>query len=85
MVTKRKKRKKKQAGGKEKHLVRPYIQVEQKPLTVNEASDYLRISSKTLTGLLMRGEIPARRIGRQWRIFKPALDRWLAGGTSKGT
>lgn len=56
-----------------------YTQPEQKPLTVNEAAAYLRVSSKTLTTLLTKGEIPARRVGRQWRILKPALDRWLEG------
>jgi len=65
--------------------VHRYVQLEEKPLTVNEAAYYLRISSKTLTGLLTKGEIPARRVGRQWRILKPALDRWLAGETPKGT
>ena len=84
MVNKGKKEKK-VARTRRRGPVYKYIQPEQKPLTVNEAAEYLRVSSKTLAGLLMTGQIPARRVGRQWRILKHALDRWLTGEIPKET
>lgn len=84
MVNKGKKEKNKAARSRQRQPVHQYIQPEQKPLTANEAADYLRVSSKTLTGLLANGQIPARRVGRQWRILKHALDRWLTGEIPEG-
>lgn len=81
MVKKRKTEKTQVTSTRRREPVHQYTQPEQKPLTVNEAADYLRVSSKTLAGLLMTGQIPARRVGRQWRILKHALDRWLTGET----
>jgi len=45
--------------------------------TTEEAADYCRVSHTTMLELLRRGEIPARRVGRQWRILKADLDRSL--------
>ena len=39
-------------------------------LTVDEATRFFRVSKPTLLGALQRGELPAFKIGRQWRIFK---------------
>jgi excisionase family DNA binding protein len=39
-------------------------------LTVEEATRFFRVSKPTLLGALQRGELPAFKIGRQWRIFK---------------
>jgi excisionase family DNA binding protein len=43
-----------------------------------EAAAYCRVSHTTMLELLRRGEIPARRVGNQWRILKADLDRVLA-------
>ena len=48
-----------------------------------EAAEYLGLSKVTLYKFLRSGEIPARKIGRQWRISKVALQRFLAGGEEK--
>jgi len=50
--------------------------------TADEAASYCRISINTLQQLLRTGEIPARRVGRQWRILKRDLDDYLGVGPS---
>ena len=37
-------------------------------LTVQEVADYLRIDIRTVYRLAKRGDIPCRKIGRQWRF-----------------
>lgn len=41
---------------------------------LKEAAAYLGISVPTLAALLQSGEIPCRRAGQRWLIFKAALD-----------
>ena len=45
--------------------------------TADEAAAYCRVSINTMQQLLRTGEIPARRVGRQWRILKRDLDEYL--------
>ena len=46
-------------------------------MTVVEVASYLRVTKKTIYRLLRRGEIPAAKVGRQWRFDKAAIDEWL--------
>ena len=46
-------------------------------LTVSEVSGYLRIHPTTLYRLLKKGQLPAFKIGNDWRISVKAVDRWL--------
>lgn len=46
-------------------------------LTPEETAEYLRISKVTLYKLLKSGDVPAKKIGNQWRISKAGLDRIL--------
>ena len=51
-------------------------------MTIEEVSDYLRISRSTLYKLAQEGRIPRQKVGRHWRFRKEAIDRWLEqGGT----
>lgn len=50
-------------------------------LTLAEAAARLRISNHTVYKMCRNGEIPARRVGRQWRIRVSDLDDWLARQT----
>ncbi len=52
-----------------------------RPWTSDEAAAYLRISTTGVRRLFRRGEIPARRLGRGWRVLKEDLDRFLHGAT----
>lgn len=47
-------------------------------LTANEAASYLKVHPQVLEKYLRQGAVPARKVGRQWRISKFALDLWLA-------
>ena len=48
-----------------------------KLMTVDEVADYLRVTKKTIYRLLMRGKIPATKVGNQWRFAQDAIDGWL--------
>ncbi len=41
-----------------------------RPLTPEEAAEYLKVSKRTLLDLARRGQIPGRKIGNRWR-FSP--------------
>ena len=49
-------------------------------MTIDELSDYLRISRSTLYKLAREGGVPCRKVGRHWRFHKQAIDRWLERG-----
>ena len=46
-------------------------------LTTEEVLTYLKITPRTIYRLIRNGELPAVRIGRQWRFRRADLDRWL--------
>lgn len=46
-------------------------------LTVEEASEFLRVNAKTLYGAISAGEFPGRKIGRRIVIFRDSLIRWF--------
>jgi excisionase family DNA binding protein len=48
-------------------------------LTTAETLTYLRTTPRTLYRRLSKGEIPAVRMGHQWRFRKADLDQWIAG------
>jgi len=45
-------------------------------LTTSEAAEFLRLHVRTIRRMARRNDIPARRVGKQWRIPKAALIRW---------
>jgi excisionase family DNA binding protein len=46
-------------------------------LTTDEVLDYLKVTSRTIYRLIKAGDLPAVRIGRQWRFRQSDLDAWL--------
>jgi excisionase family DNA binding protein len=46
-------------------------------MTTDDVLGYLRINARTVYRLIKNGEIPAVRIGRQWRVRRCDLDSWL--------
>jgi excisionase family DNA binding protein len=56
-----------------------YEHVETRPafLTTDEVLDYLKVTSRTIYRLIKAGDLPAVRIGRQWRFRQSDLDAWL--------
>jgi excisionase family DNA binding protein len=48
-------------------------------LTLSEAAVLLRVEANELEQLASRSEVPARRIGTEWRFNRDALFAWLNG------
>ena len=46
-------------------------------LTAGEVADTLRVSTMTIYRLIRRGELPAVRVGRNYRVRAADLDRYL--------
>jgi excisionase family DNA binding protein len=46
-------------------------------MTTDEVSVYLNLHPLTVRRLARDGEIPATKIGRQWRFKRDLLDRWI--------
>jgi excisionase family DNA binding protein len=53
----------------------------QKVLTVKELADYLRVNPSTVYKLLKRQELPAFRVGSDWRFNIEEIDKWRLGRT----
>lgn len=49
-------------------------------LTVAEVADLLRVSNMTVYRLIKGGELPALRVGKNFRIREQDLDDYLAAG-----
>jgi excisionase family DNA binding protein len=47
-------------------------------LTAEEAAEYMRVPESALLAGVRHGEIPGKKIGRQWRFSRLALLDWLA-------
>lgn len=52
-------------------------------LTLEEASLLFQVSTKTFLKLLREENLPARKIGREWRFSRTALLTWMAEGLSQ--
>jgi excisionase family DNA binding protein len=46
-------------------------------LDILQAADMLGVSRRTLSGMAARGEVPARKVGREWWFPRTALIGWL--------
>lgn len=46
-------------------------------LTIDELASYIKISRTKLYGMAQRGEIPASKIGSQWRFDREEIDLWM--------
>jgi len=50
-----------------------------RPLTSDEAIEYLRISKPTFLKYIRKGKIKAVKAGKGWRILQSELNRFLKG------
>jgi len=46
-------------------------------MDIKDLSDYLRIGKSKIYALIRSRQIPASRIGRQYRFSKEVIDSWL--------
>lgn len=51
-------------------------------LTIDDAAELLRIPRSSVYKLAQEGKIPAQKVGRHWRFYRPTLIRWIAGQAS---
>jgi len=48
-------------------------------MTAREVAELLKMPVSTIYQLARRGELPASRLGRAWRLLRPRLEDLLAG------
>jgi excisionase family DNA binding protein len=48
-------------------------------LTLPEAAELLHVSTRTLQRMIRRNELPAFKVGGQWRVRESQLTRWVHG------
>jgi excisionase family DNA binding protein len=46
-------------------------------MTVRQVADFLQISTDKVYAMAQDGQIPAIKIGNQWRFKKEEMDAWL--------
>jgi excisionase family DNA binding protein len=63
------------AKGKQKEVAAP---IGDRLLTLREAADVLRLSTRTVREYVQRGEIGGRIIGGRWRFRRADLDSFFA-------
>jgi excisionase family DNA binding protein len=52
-------------------------------MTIEEVARYLSLHELTVRRLAREGEIPAFKVGRQWRVKRRILDRWIERETRR--
>jgi excisionase family DNA binding protein len=50
-------------------------------LTMDDLSEYLKISKSTLYKLAQEGSIPSQKVGKHWRFHRETIDSWLKSRT----
>lgn len=46
-------------------------------MTIPDAAEFLRVSTKTIRRWISRGDLPAAKLGLQWRIRPQDLQRFV--------
>lgn len=46
-------------------------------LTLPEAAELLHVSTRTLQRMIRRKDLPAFKVGGQWRVRESQLTRWI--------
>jgi hypothetical protein len=54
-------------------------------LTLEEVSQYLRLPIETLQRQALQGKLPGRKIEKEGRFLKVAIDDWLRSQSSRST
>jgi excisionase family DNA binding protein len=51
-------------------------------LTTTEVAELLQVDEAAIRALVRKGELPGRKIGRDWRFSRAAVLDWLAKPSS---
>ena len=62
--------------GAQDFIAKPFENPDQ-IMTIEQVARYLSLHQLTVRRLAREGEIPAFKVGRQWRVKKALLDRWI--------
>jgi excisionase family DNA binding protein len=46
-------------------------------LTIDEIATYLKISKETIYKMVQQNQLPASKLGNQWRFNREMVDNWL--------
>ena len=59
-------------------------EMEDKWIGIEEAANYLGVNKDSIRNWIKKedSEIPARKIGKQWKFKKKELDEWVKSGKS---
>jgi excisionase family DNA binding protein len=52
-------------------------------LTLTEAGELLHVSTKTLQRMIRNGDLPALKVGGQWRLRERQIISWVQSRESK--
>lgn len=52
---------------------------------IKDAAAYLEVHESTIYRLVGNGQIPAFKLGGQWRFKKDVIDQWLAAEMQKNS
>ncbi len=53
------------------------VPTEKEVLTIEEVAAYLRLKTQTIYRWAQGSQIPAVKLGKEWRFRKSIIDRWL--------
>ena len=59
--------------------------MEENLLTASEVASYLKVKIETVYNLIRKNELPAAKIGGQWRFRETELERWVEARMDSGT
>ena len=62
--------------GAQDFLAKPFRHIDE-IMTIEQVARYLSLHELTVRRLARDGEIPAFKVGRQWRVKRELLDRWI--------
>ena len=54
-------------------------------MTIAEVAKYLKLHELTVRRLAREGELPAFKVGRQWRVKRDLLESWIEERSGQGT
>ena len=61
----------------------PVKEILKEILNIAEASAFLGVSTKTFQKVLREGDMPGRKVGREWKFWRRALAEWVGRGRSR--
>ncbi|MCK5791908.1 MAG: helix-turn-helix domain-containing protein [Ketobacter sp.] len=52
-------------------------------LTIKEVAEYLKVNERTIYRLANKGEIPAFKVGNNWRFDRAKIAEWMNNQAKK--